>query len=95
MRARRRRAGQDVVDEHGAAGVRAGGCVPGAVPARPTPRDIRHELFAALGLGGQPPTKPIEFDLPEPTITALTCTPAQPAPAAEPNPEAVDLDDLV
>lgn len=30
--------------------------------ARPTPRDIRHELFAALGVGGQPPNKPIEFD---------------------------------
>ncbi|MGW5922283.1 AAA family ATPase [Nocardia fluminea] len=30
--------------------------------ARPTARDIRHELFAALGIGGSPPGKPIEFD---------------------------------
>jgi hypothetical protein len=30
--------------------------------ARPTPRDIRHELFRALGIGGDPPGKPIEFD---------------------------------
>jgi hypothetical protein len=30
--------------------------------ARPTPRDIRHVLFDALGIGGTPPTRPIEFD---------------------------------
>lgn len=30
--------------------------------ARPTPRDIRHVLFDALGVGGSPPTRPIEFD---------------------------------
>ena len=30
--------------------------------ARPTPRDIRHVLFDALGIGGGPPTRPIEFD---------------------------------
>jgi len=30
--------------------------------ARPTPRDIRHVLFEALGIGGSPPTRPIEFD---------------------------------
>ena len=30
--------------------------------ARPTPRDIRHVLFQALGIGGTPPTRPIEFD---------------------------------
>jgi hypothetical protein len=30
--------------------------------ARPTPRDIRHVLFAALQIGGPPPAKPIEFD---------------------------------
>jgi hypothetical protein len=30
--------------------------------ARPTPRDIRHVLFAALEIGGPPPAKPIEFD---------------------------------
>ncbi|WP_410595482.1 AAA family ATPase [Amycolatopsis sp. lyj-23] len=30
--------------------------------ARPTPRDIRHELFRALQIGGEPPSKPIEFD---------------------------------
>jgi hypothetical protein len=30
--------------------------------ARPTPRDIRHVLFAALGVGGTPPSRPIEFD---------------------------------
>ncbi|HEY6793468.1 MAG TPA: ATP-binding protein [Kineosporiaceae bacterium] len=30
--------------------------------ARPTPRDIRHVLFEALGVGGCPPTRPIEFD---------------------------------
>lgn len=30
--------------------------------ARPTPRDIRHVLFDALGLGGSPPARPIEFD---------------------------------
>ena len=30
--------------------------------ARPTPRDIRHVLFDALGLSGSPPTRPIEFD---------------------------------
>ncbi len=28
----------------------------------PTPRDIRHGLFHALGLPGEPPTRPIEFD---------------------------------
>ncbi|MFF3459697.1 AAA family ATPase [Streptomyces sp. NPDC002730] len=28
----------------------------------PTPRDIRHGLFRALGLPGEPPTRPIEFD---------------------------------
>ncbi|MFI1200402.1 AAA family ATPase [Streptomyces sp. NPDC020883] len=28
----------------------------------PTPRDIRHGLFKALGLPGDPPTRPIEFD---------------------------------
>jgi hypothetical protein len=30
--------------------------------ARPTPRDIRHVLFDALGTGGRPPGTPIEFD---------------------------------
>ncbi|WP_211363526.1 ATP-binding protein [Saccharothrix saharensis] len=30
--------------------------------ARPTPRDIRHELFRALGIGGEPPSEQIEFD---------------------------------
>jgi len=30
--------------------------------ARPTPRDIRHVLFDALGLSGAPPARPIEFD---------------------------------
>ena len=30
--------------------------------ARPTPRDIRHELFRALRIGGEPPSKPVEFD---------------------------------
>ena len=30
--------------------------------ARPTPRDIRHVLFDALGISGTPPTRPIEFD---------------------------------
>ena len=30
--------------------------------ARPTPRDIRHVLFDALGLSGSPPARPIEFD---------------------------------
>lgn len=30
--------------------------------ARPTPRDIRHVLFEALGVGGSAPTRPIEFD---------------------------------
>lgn len=30
--------------------------------ARPTPRDIRHVLFDALGIGGHPPAAPIEFD---------------------------------
>ncbi|MCW2133410.1 MULTISPECIES: AAA family ATPase [Micrococcaceae] len=30
--------------------------------ARPTPRDIRHVLFEALGIGGSPPSRPIEFD---------------------------------
>jgi hypothetical protein len=30
--------------------------------ARPTPRDIRHVLFDALGIGGSRPIKPIEFD---------------------------------
>lgn len=33
-----------------------------AFRARPTPRDIRHELFRALGLPGEPPARPIEFD---------------------------------
>ncbi|WP_245984914.1 ATP-binding protein [Streptomyces tateyamensis] len=33
-----------------------------AFRARPTPRDIRHELFRALGLPGEPPGRPIEFD---------------------------------
>ena len=28
----------------------------------PTPRDIRHGLFRALGLPGEPPSRPIEFD---------------------------------
>ncbi|MFF6779034.1 AAA family ATPase [Streptomyces sp. NPDC012637] len=28
----------------------------------PTPRDIRHGLFRALALSGEPPTRPIEFD---------------------------------
>jgi hypothetical protein len=28
----------------------------------PTPRDIRHELFKALRLPGEPPKRPIEFD---------------------------------
>ncbi|MEU4472385.1 ATP-binding protein [Micromonospora sp. NPDC023888] len=30
--------------------------------ARPTPRDIRHVLFDALGCSGRPPASPIEFD---------------------------------
>src|SRR5271166_6796520 len=30
--------------------------------ARPTPRDIRHVLFDALGISGTPPGRPIEFD---------------------------------
>ena len=30
--------------------------------ARPTPRDIRHVLFDALGVSGTPPQRPIEFD---------------------------------
>ena len=30
--------------------------------ARPTPRDIRHVLFEALDIGGDPPAEPIEFD---------------------------------
>jgi AAA domain len=30
--------------------------------ARPTPRDIRHVLFDALGISGTPPTRPIQFD---------------------------------
>ncbi|MEU0156402.1 ATP-binding protein [Micromonospora fulviviridis] len=30
--------------------------------ARPTPRDIRHVLFDALGVSGAPPNRPIEFD---------------------------------
>lgn len=30
--------------------------------ARPTPRDIRHVLFNALGISGTPPLRPIEFD---------------------------------
>jgi hypothetical protein len=30
--------------------------------ARPTPRDIRHVRFGALGISGEPPTRPIEFD---------------------------------
>jgi len=30
--------------------------------ARPTPRDIRHVLFDALGVTGSPPMRPIEFD---------------------------------
>ncbi|MFJ5546507.1 AAA family ATPase [Streptomyces sp. NPDC093225] len=30
--------------------------------AGPTPRDIRHGLFKALGLPGEPPNRPIEFD---------------------------------
>ncbi|GIJ64740.1 AAA family ATPase [Virgisporangium aurantiacum] len=30
--------------------------------ARPTPRDIRHVLFDALGCSGAPPMRPIEFD---------------------------------
>ncbi|WP_260614522.1 ATP-binding protein, partial [Streptomyces sp. WAC02707] len=30
--------------------------------ARPSTRDLRHELFHALGLQGRPPTQPIEFD---------------------------------
>ena len=30
--------------------------------ARPTPRDIRHVLFDALGCSGTPPMRPIEFD---------------------------------
>ncbi|MEU0375467.1 ATP-binding protein [Streptomyces sp. NPDC006283] len=30
--------------------------------AGPTPRDIRHGLFQALGLPGEPPVRPIEFD---------------------------------
>ncbi|MER5642777.1 ATP-binding protein [Kitasatospora sp. NPDC002227] len=33
-----------------------------AFRARPTPRDIRHELFRALALPGEPPLRPIEFD---------------------------------
>ncbi|MEU9421123.1 ATP-binding protein [Streptomyces sp. NPDC048272] len=30
--------------------------------SRPTTRDLRHELFHALGLQGRPPGQPIEFD---------------------------------
>ncbi|MGW7530259.1 AAA family ATPase [Streptomyces sp. NPDC054783] len=30
--------------------------------ARPTARPVRHELFAALGLPGEPPRHPSEFD---------------------------------
>jgi energy-coupling factor transporter ATP-binding protein EcfA2 len=30
--------------------------------AGPAPRDIRHGLFQALGLPGEPPARPIEFD---------------------------------
>jgi len=30
--------------------------------ARPTPRDIRHVLFDSLGLAGEPPRRPVEFD---------------------------------
>lgn len=29
--------------------------------SRPTPRHIRHVLFQALGIGGFPPTRPIEW----------------------------------
>ncbi|MFJ2915364.1 AAA family ATPase [Streptomyces sp. NPDC087228] len=48
----------------------------------PTPRDIRHGLFRALGLPGEPPVKPIEFDtllkeaLSEP-FRVLVCDEAQ------------------
>lgn len=48
----------------------------------PTPRDIRHGLFKALGLPGPPPTRPIEFDtllketLSE-TFRVLVCDEAQ------------------
>ncbi|MFJ8957638.1 AAA family ATPase [Streptomyces sp. NPDC102381] len=48
----------------------------------PTPRDIRHGLFRALGLPGEPPTRPIEFDtllketLSE-TFRVLVCDEAQ------------------
>jgi hypothetical protein len=30
--------------------------------SRPTPRYIRHALFAVLGLPGEPPSQPTEFD---------------------------------
>ncbi|MFI1890683.1 AAA family ATPase [Streptomyces jumonjinensis] len=33
-----------------------------AFRARPTARAVRHELFAALGLPGEPPRHPSEFD---------------------------------
>ncbi|NEB75832.1 ATP-binding protein [Streptomyces sp. SID14478] len=49
--------------------------------ARPSTRDLRHELFHALGLPGRPPAHPIEFDrmfraaLQEPRV--LVCDEAQ------------------
>ncbi|MFI2241447.1 AAA family ATPase [Streptomyces chrestomyceticus] len=49
--------------------------------ARPTTRDLRHELFYCLGLPGRPPSHPIEFDrmlravLEEPRV--LVCDEAQ------------------
>ncbi|MFE3907791.1 AAA family ATPase [Streptomyces sp. NPDC059153] len=49
--------------------------------ARPSTRDLRHELFHALGLPGRPPSHAIEFDrmlrgaLEEPRV--LVCDEAQ------------------
>lgn len=48
----------------------------------PTPRDIRHGLFKALGLPGDPPARPIEFDTllketPAETPRVLVCDEAQ------------------
>jgi hypothetical protein len=48
----------------------------------PTPRDIRHGLFRALGLPGEPPTHPVEFDallkeVLSQTFRVLVCDEAQ------------------
>lgn len=50
--------------------------------ARPTPRDIRHTLFDALGVAGVPPLRPIEFDQTLKTVLSerfrvLVCDEAQ------------------